>query len=98
LIDEISRYASETGRTIKGAHGMFTRANALEQFGFPDSAIFEMKPERVPLGMWRIKVSCEDGDAIHMRPGFAGKSADAICSIDQNLVKQIDACVEEASH
>jgi hypothetical protein len=48
--------------------------------------------------MWRIKVSCEDGDAIHMRPGFAAKSADAIRSIDQNLAKQIDACVEEASH
>ncbi len=71
---------------------MSTRAEVLEQFGLPVSAAFEMKPERDSQGIWRIKVSCEDGDAIHMSPGHAAKFAEAIRSVDHSLAEQIDAC------
>ena len=74
---------------------MSSRAEVLEQFGLPDRATFEMKRERDPLGMWRIKVSYEGGDAIHMSQGHAAKFAEAIRSVDHSLAEQIVACIAE---
>ncbi len=74
---------------------MPTRAEVLEQFGLPDSAAFEMKPERDSQGVWRIKVSCEGHAARHMSQGHAARFAEVIHSVDQNLAKQIDACLAE---
>ncbi len=76
---------------------MLTRSEILEKFGLPDRAAFEMKPERDPHGLWRIKVSYEGGGtAKHMSQGHAAKLADVIRSVDRHLAEQIDACVAEA--
>ena len=72
---------------------MPTRSEVLEQFGLPDSAAFEMKPERDSQGIWRIKVSCEADAARHMSQGHATRFAEVIRSIDQNLAEQIEACI-----
>ena len=74
---------------------MLTRSEILEQFGLPDSAAFEMEPERDPHGIWRIKVSYEGG-ALGMSQGHAAKLADVIRSVDQRLAEQVDACIAEA--
>ncbi len=75
---------------------MLTRAEVLENFGLPDRAAFEMKPERDSQGMWRIKVSYEGADAVHMSQGHASKLAAVVRSVDRPLAEQIDACVSEA--
>ena len=74
---------------------MLTRAEVLEKFGLPDCAAFKMEPERDSQGIWRIKVSCEDGAARHMSQGHAARFAEVIRSVDQNLAEQIDACIAE---
>ncbi len=74
---------------------MLTRSEILEQFGLPDRAIFEMKPERDPTGIWRIKVSFEGGVAKHMSQGHAARLADVIRSVDKRLAEQVDACIAE---
>ncbi len=74
---------------------MLTRAEVLEKFGLPDRAAFEMEPDRDPMGVWRIKVSYEGGDATHMSQGHAASLADVIRSVDQNLAEQIDTCIAE---
>jgi len=75
---------------------MLTRSEILEKFGLPDRAIFEMKPERDPQGIWRIKVSYEGGAAIHMSQGHATRLADVIRSVDQHLAEQVEACIADA--
>ena len=75
---------------------MLTRSEILEQFGLPDRATFEMNLERDPHGIWRIKVSYEGGDALHMSQGHAARLADVIRSVDQRLAEQVDACIAEA--
>ena len=75
---------------------MTIRSEILEKFGLPDRATFEMKPERDPYGIWRIKVSYEGGAPLHMSQGHVIKLADAIRSVDQRLAEQVDACIAEA--